>query len=125
MKIAIIIVGAVLAAIGIAWAWYDRAALGRDLTRVAQRVHEGLTQEVNSVRGRVIWLESQAKSVAERLWDEDDKDEIEALKHNLFELEQGAVSLAHKEATRAHGRITSLEKRLSDLSDHVHVGGKE
>ena len=117
MKKILIVGGAVLAAVGIAWAWHERAAVERDLNAVARRVHDGLTPEVNAARrliesgeGRLKWLETQASEVATRLVDSEKAQAIE----------KGA----HAEATRAHARINDIEKRLNAFAARLRGRGE-
>ena len=65
------------------------SAVRSDMNSAHTRVDE-YARMTNRFSGRLHWLESQAKSVSERLWDSDtDRDKIEALEERVTALERG------------------------------------
>ena len=104
MKIAIIGIGAAVAAVVIVRTWRKGSDVDRILTYI-KKLAEAVRADVNwahtrvdeyaritnNFSGRLHWLESQAKSVAERLRDSEGNDEIEALKNRVTALERRRV----------------------------------
>lgn len=101
MKIAIITIAAVVAAVVIVRTWRKGSDVDRVLAYI-KKLAEAVRADVNSAHtrvdeyaritnrfsGRLHWLESQAKSVAERLRDANGEDEIESLKERVERLEK-------------------------------------
>ena len=119
-------VGVALAAVGVVWAWIERGRLSAAIRNEWKKETGVLRRDVSDAHKRVDWLMGKVSSVdfGQIVKNQvEDKARITAAHERIDELAQGAVSIAHKEATRAHGRITSLEARVQDIAAHLHGKG--
>ena len=118
-KVAIIGIGAAVAAIGVVWAWRDRGKVERDLKGVVKRI---VSDEVN--RAKVWWTDETTKAAKYG------RREATSAHHRLDDLEAqvktlvsdaNELALRSVRETNAHARIEGLSERVKALAHAAHT----
>ena len=136
MKAAIIGVGAVIAAVGVVWAWHDRGKIEGAAERIAKRVVSEFRKDLQYAKREVSSAHKRLDDVEEHLGLHDvkrdlhkppPKDEgrvaaVEAKLEDLVKQVAGNAAAATLGSQSAHDVIVKLEKRFSDFAaNHRHA----